>query len=68
MMSAIWQFIVKYEFWVLMTICFGLFHRRESHRGRHIREHRHLDFHSRHYSVGHASDVEEGKTGRGRSG
>ena len=24
MMSAIWQFIVKYEFWVLMTICVGL--------------------------------------------
>ena len=25
MMSAIWQSIVKYEFWVLMTICVGLF-------------------------------------------
>ena len=24
MMSAIWQFIKKYEFWVLMTICVGL--------------------------------------------
>jgi len=23
-MNAIWQFIVKYEFWVLMTICVGL--------------------------------------------
>ena len=25
MISAIWQSIVKYEFWVLMTICVGLF-------------------------------------------
>ena len=25
MMSAIWQSIVKYEFWFLMTICVGLF-------------------------------------------
>jgi hypothetical protein len=23
-MSAIWQFIKKYEFWVLMAICVGL--------------------------------------------
>jgi hypothetical protein len=23
-MRAIWQFIVKYEFWVLMAICVGL--------------------------------------------
>jgi hypothetical protein len=23
-MSAIWQFILKYEFWVLMAICVGL--------------------------------------------
>ena len=25
MMSAIWELIRKYEFWVLMTICVGLF-------------------------------------------
>ena len=43
------------------------FYRRESHRGRHIGEHRHLDFHSRHYSVGNASDVEEGRTGQAGS-
>ena len=24
-MSAIWELIRKYEFWVLMTICVGLF-------------------------------------------
>jgi hypothetical protein len=24
MISAIWEFIKKYEFWVLMTICVGL--------------------------------------------
>jgi hypothetical protein len=24
MTSAIWEFIKKYEFWVLMTICVGL--------------------------------------------
>ena len=25
MISAIWEFIRKYEFWVFMTICVGLF-------------------------------------------
>ena len=25
MMSAIWELIRRYEFWVLMTICVGLF-------------------------------------------
>ena len=25
MISAIWEFIKKHEFWVLMTICVGLF-------------------------------------------
>ena len=39
-------------------------HRLRKHRGRHLCERHGPHLHNRHYSAGHASDVEEGRTGK----
>ena len=42
----------------------GVCHRLRKDRGRHVCERRDPDRHNRHYSAGHASDVEERRTGK----